>query len=227
MVEPLSSKVCSAEKYVLDNWSQPEKPAGFLREEIFSRAANVGLAPAFFIATTLDTAIGIGVGLCSLATLGKNEKVYQTATKFLLESSNIIRAPLYSLASALNPRPKFLDVAGISSDGNGFSTSLVIRPLYKKIDAFSESDNFITREVFSRLTVGFMAVCCVVTRVFDFIIGVTAMFLVVLTWRKLATVTNIAYQNLQVTLLIGDLVFCAIGLLNPKSHYFQNSETSS
>lgn len=213
-----------AELYVYNNWIQSDETT-FLKKHVLVRGAYFVLAPASFIASAIDTIIGLGAGIGAICTLGKHQRTFEVAFEHLSSSNKLVVRPYANILQTINPEAKFsgnLACPGnkspmISGHGDGFISDMVISSLKNVAIACYRSNNFLKRHVASRLTYALLAVSCLVTRAVDGIIGILAAGLSILTVGKFESLNNLAYRTLKAPGIINDLFYCTIKFINPWS----------
>ena len=85
----------------------------------------------------------------------------------------------------------------------------------KKIDELHVEEKFLTRHIVSRLSHGLFAVASVITRLWDFAVGLLAASLAFATLGKIETINHLAYRGLKVGGLCSDVFEHTIKAINP------------
>lgn len=221
IIIPVEQSVQS--RYVDINFIHPER-ASFLEKEVLVRASYFLLAPASLITCALDIIVGLGAGLGVIWNLGKNPQTFKITCNHLLSSKLLLVKPYVNLLKTINPEAKFSSEKSylwyrpaISADGDGFLTDLIISPLKELGRNCCKSNNYLKRNVASRLAYGLLAISCLVTRAFDAVIGVGAASLSIFTRGKFEDLNNLAFRALQAPGIINDLFYCLIKSINPRS----------
>lgn len=206
-----------ARDYVNSNWVASSETT-FIKKHVLARAAHLALVPASFITSAVDTIIGLGVGIGVICTLGKHESTFKITRNHLFSSNRLFVRPYVNLLQTINPEANFSGSNGrsmISAEGVGFLSDFSLNLLMNIARDCYNSDNFLKRHVFSRLTYVLLAVACLVTRAVDGIIGIPVAGLSILTGGKFESLNNLAYRTLQATGIIEDLFCCTIRFINP------------
>lgn len=209
--------------YVDLNWTGSGEA---LKKQIYSRGANLALAPTLFMTGAVDAIIGVGAGIATVCTLGMCRPVSKLAFDHLATTRYLMALPYQSLLHVINPNAQFpkrtsiLDEGNgkgpwIGSEGNGFVHDSIHDSLRRSAEKRYESENFLHRQVTSRLTYALLAIASVITRVTDAIIGLRAAVFSMLTLGKVDSLNNVAYRALQAPAVIHDLFYCAVKFLNP------------
>ena len=222
-----------AENYIDSNWVRSDETT-FIKKHLLARGAHFFLTPASFITSAIDTAVGLGVGIGVICTLGMHLPTAKVAFNHFSSSNKLFVRPYVNLLQTINPKARFSgDLANqtyvvrflaqcnnyeppvVSGDGDGFISDTVITSLKSVARTCYNSDNFLKRNVASRLTYALLAISCLVARVVDGIIGIPAAGLSILTGGKFESLNNLAYRTSQAPGIITDLFYCTIKFINP------------
>lgn len=222
-----------AYKYVQSNWVSGVQ-TNFFKKHVLSRGAHLILVPCSLIANVADTILGSVVGIAAIGTLGRHRSTLETAIKHLKGWDMLVSGPYLNILKAINPEARIEGYTEndalnhkthpniypkpplITVTRNGFIADRVrFLGLEKKSKEYFNSDNFLRRHVASRLTIGLLAVACLVTRAVDAIIGIPAAALSILTLGKIVSLNNLAARTLLAPAIIRDLYFCTIGMIKP------------
>jgi hypothetical protein len=227
-----NSLAVSVDGYI-SNWVRSKD---CFEKHVLARGGHLGLIPLFTITSVVDTIVGAGAGIVSIATGGTYKATCDFAMNHLDSSRNIVAYPYTNLLRTLNPEAKFpssvashsyfhsyrywsqtIDQGSelITNDGDGFITSYVSDALKDVARSCRNSDNFFKRHIVSRLTYLLLAISSLITRVVDGIIGVIAAILSFLTLGKVGSINNVAFRALQAPGIVKDLFYCAIKCINP------------
>jgi len=221
------------QRYVSTEWVA-SKNTTFIKKNILSRLAHLGLVPLSIITCALDTIIGLGTGLGSIAIGGTNRELFQFAHKHLEASGAMAPISYLNILRTLNPEANIsydeksktnlvLEDYGIiklkhpivSASGNGFITHYAHISLKNLARSCYRSDNVFHRHISSRLTFGLLAIASVITRAVDAAIGTIAGMFSLVTFGKILWVNNLAYRALQAPAIAQDLFYCTNKLINP------------
>lgn len=212
-----------AQSYVNRNWVLG-KNTSFVKKHVLARGAHSILAPCSFITNSVDTIIGLGVGIGVLFTAGTHKPTFKFAMNHLDGSRKIFAQPFFNLLKTINPEAKFTGNDQIlnwhtspliGAYGNGFTAHFVIEDLKIVARSCYNSKNFLKRHVASRLTYALLAISCLVTRAVDGVICIPAASLSLLMVGKCESLNNLAYRTLKAPGIIHDLFFCTIRFINP------------
>lgn len=198
-------------RHVDDHWVKSTK-TNFMKKQIFARGANLILTPASFVTHCLDTIMGLGAGIGALCSGRSSSPLYGIYRAHFKNSRNIVSEPYVNFLRSINPTAKVL--RGIE---DGFLTEAVIPSFVRHTREWVLSKNFLKRHVATRLTFALLAVSCVISRLADGIIGVSAACLSILFIGRIRSLNHIAYRGLQFTGVVDDLIYCAVRCINPFS----------
>jgi hypothetical protein len=196
-----------AYQYVTNNWVNSTETT-FLKKQVLARGAFLALAPASLITIGVDTILGIGSGIAAICTLGKHKPIRKFASRHIVEANELFAVPYRSFLKAINPIAK-LDFT------SGYMVTSLTQPLFDMADICKKSDNYLKKQVASRLTYALTAIACLVTSVVDGIFSLSFVALSILTAGKLKDVNNLAYKSLKAPGVIDDLYYLTLVTINP------------
>lgn len=188
----------------------------FAKKEIAARGLSLLGIPTFLMTGAIDTIIGAGAGIVSIATLGMWDEPVWIAFNHLTGGDTMVANAYFAALSAINP--KFAigsDKDLISVGGRGFSTQFIFKPITNLANECRRSDHFLVRQFVSRCVYLALAIACLITRLLDALISVPAVLLSFITLGKNASLNNLASRTLQSIGIISDLFYCMIGMINP------------
>ncbi len=217
--------------YISSNLSNSSE-ASFYKKEILARGGYLLLAPLSIVTSLADTIIGVVLGVASIATAGKEKRIYNCTLDHLQSGRKIVVRPYVNFIKALNPEAKFSGSienmdrmtrlfaeerkdAFITGDGDGFITDFVFDKLRSHAQKCYNSNNLVSRHIGARLSYGLLALSCLVTRAVDGLIGVPSAIISCLTFGKIESINNLAYRGLQFPGVIKDLFYCSVKIINP------------
>jgi hypothetical protein len=215
-VKSLVNMLTSAQGYVANTLAGDH--ASFKSKQIYARASFVGFIPASIAAISIETVLGMLLGVGSVITIGKHSDVYKTS-KFHLKCSNIlISLPYYNFLCAINPTAE-LTTTKKGQDAVVKKQGLITESTRKAFKNFAkgnaQSTNWFPKQVTSRLTYATLLVACVVTRAVDGVIGLGAAAASILLLGTSKTLNTVAYKALQTPGIIYDIYYCGIKFINP------------
>lgn len=198
-------------RHVKNNWVDSSE-TNFLKKEIFARGAYLILTPASFVTHCLDVILGVGLGIGVLCSGRTKSPLYKTYNLHIKNSEKIISDLYVNFLRAINPTA---DIVRRGEDG--FLSHAFIQGFVNHKEKWAESKNFLKRHVATRLKYALMAVSCVISRLADGIIGLSAGSLSLLTAGTIPILNHIAYRGLQITGIIDDLLYCTVKCINPSA----------
>jgi hypothetical protein len=152
--------------YINSDFVEAEN-TNFLKREVLSRGAYVVLVPSSFITCALDTLIGLGTSLVSFSSCGTHLNTFRVTHNHLISSKQLLVDPYIFLLLAINPKSEFSFKREDGLVHHRISQSLKLSAL-----EFRKSDNFLKKEVASRLTYALLALASLVTRAVDGAMGI-------------------------------------------------------
>ncbi len=155
----------------------------------------------------LDSIIGVGAAIASLGTLGLNKDLVEFTDKHLGDVEYLSIAPFGMTL--------LLFATGSPSDDATLTSEVVSRRLKNLASRCTNSDNLFKKHVGSRLTYALAVLSCVVTRVYDAVIGVLAFIPALLTLGHYSQLNRIAFNGLAVTGVVHDVFSNTIRVFNP------------
>lgn len=188
----------------------PEHPS-ILKTHVLARGAYFLLVPTVIITSAVDTIIGLGAAIVAISSLGDCRSIIEVADDHL--SMKLISVPYACILKVINPYAEFSEEDLVSYDG--FISDLVIKRFNKKIKECSCSKNFLERYVISRVGYALLAICSVICRIVDAVIGVPVVTLSFLTAGKFSSLNNLAYRTLQSPKVVHDLFYCVMKFISP------------
>lgn len=214
----------------------------FFSNTVLVRYVHLTAIPSTTFTNICDIIIGVGAAVASIATLGKNHKIYNIAINHLDSARKLVVRPYANLLRILNPNANFsgayaydknkpltevpYKVRGTrlfnkkenhpKDDTDGLLTDYVKDVLQKLAYKNTYSSSFLKKKIVTRLTYVVLAVALSISRVVDAIIGVNSMLISLVTFGRYDTVNAIAFAALQPTGIIKDLLFCILNIINPK-----------
>jgi len=207
----LSSTLINPMKdHIDDEWVKAHD-TNFLYREILSRGGYLLLTPACMIVVALDTIIGLGSAILSLATLGLSRDIVDLTTNHLGSTRKIVTLVFIGLLKTVNPHAVVPD----ADDQNGFLTD----PLFKKIHdlayEFKDSDSYLAKYLGSRVTLAISPFIVAIGRVADMALSLVAVTFSFATLGMIDKVNEIACYSLEFPSVPIDLIECAILCINP------------
>lgn len=163
----LSSYIYNPMKtYVLDNSSD-------YRYNILARSAHLILIPISFTTAAIDIKIGILIGAVSALTLGLFPTMNCIAHRYLKASTKLVNTQVLHVIGFLNPISFIQSEANLASRDVLDLTTLATNSFwYPLAEDLKNSDYFICRHIFSRLTFALLPISSVVTIAVDCIIPI-------------------------------------------------------
>lgn len=191
-------------------------------KHVLTRSAYAGLLPLSSIPPALDTIAGIGFALGSMITAGKNDKLTTLAKNHLSQAGSILSEPYVNLLRLINLHVKVADMDNprnvkVSARGEGFFTQFFQETFKNFAHANFVSSNMFRRQFVARLGYGLLGLTSVITRLFDFVIGIVAVGASVATLGKFEALNNLAYRTIRLTALISDIFQSGLFMINPAS----------
>lgn len=165
------------------------------------------LAPKSFIVCALDTILGLGGGIAAICTLGRNQATCDFTIAHLSYSTIVLSKPYEFILKAINPK---------ANDYNTSFLGKLVKPLLDKGDEFAKADNFLKREVASRLTFGLAGIVAVIRRIVGAIIAIPVTCLSLLAAGRVECLNKTAIETLTSTGIIWDVFFYTLKILNPQ-----------
>lgn len=198
----------SASDYICQNLVDSEN-TNFFKKHVLARGGYLLLAPVSIITAAIDTIIGLGVGLASIATVGKHAPTFYRAQYHLVLGQQILARLYQHCLQFLNPSAIIDDVEdGLTTDVVKNFFIIVAKDCYR-------SDSIFKRHVASRLTYALMLISCAITRLIDGVIGIIAALFSFLTFGHFDSLNNAAYRGLFITGIVTDLFYCTVKIVNP------------
>lgn len=187
-----------------------------INSEVTSRIFNFGIGCLEPLTHIFDTIVGIYGGGVSIMTLGTIPEINKFAKDNLLVTQDIVANPFFSLIKALNPKAAGETVSPSTSGGlltRDFKASLIAAG-----KSCTESmDDFVTREIHSRVIFGITAVVCVILRVIDAVFAAIFSFFALVALGKWDSMNKYAYRAMQFPGILLDIYECTRLCINPYS----------
>jgi len=221
-------------QHIHEKWVGNDAAHPFNRQ-VTARAANLIMAPVDAIAGVGDTVIGVLAGVGTIVSLGENTKIFRTASHHLSRCTGLIVRPYRDLLHCVNPRavfswkPTYGEAADarkfgkgrplVYCDGDGLLTGHVKDAFYGIGRWCRNHENVVIKHVVSRLSSLLSIAASAVCRAVDFVFGVIAAVLSFVALGKSETLNNTAHRGLQVTGIVGDVIFGITRIINPWAGY--------
>ena len=197
----------------------------FVESQLLSRLGYATCGLTMPITNTIDALFGSCVLIIDLATAGSLDTVHNDCTrKGKSGAKNIfytlVSDPFANFLLALNPSAKVKSY-GWDKIPNGVWTQLFLDNCFKPLLKYQcDSDNFLIRNITSRLTIAVGLLAIAVTRIFDFAIGCSAAVLAFATLGTVKGINTVAREGLGSTQLIFDIYNHLYALIDPREYNF-------
>lgn len=197
-----------------------QSESGSLKQGIQRRAVHLITTPVFVVTDLVDTLLGVGMTIATLATAGQNKTIRGVAMIELEASANLLSVPYRHLLQTINPEAQFNGAENdLNDSGNGLLASIVKTGLQKFVNTQKESNSFFRRHVTTRLGHGLMLLSAPLTRTADLAIGLVAALFSFLTLGKIPTLNKVASKALEAPGIMRDLFQGVVKTINPYSSW--------
>ena len=192
--------------------SQNVSHQGLWKEEVLPRLSYTIALPLFLICEPIALAWAAVTGAAALVTPWKRKEITQHAIKCLSEASSCAIGGVYTLfLNILNPKAKHVD-----DPKKVLPTGLLTEPLENLALTCSKSNDFWKRHVASRLIYAVLPLSCLVTRVWNGVIGALAIVPSILTFGTCKSLNCWTEEGLKAPAIISDIFFCTVRFLDPQ-----------
>jgi|694.fasta_scaffold16970_4 hypothetical protein len=205
------STIYPSEKYIVENFTS-QKNTSYLKREVLARGAYLALIPTFLTTYALDILIGLGSCLVTFSTLGTHMPSYRATHNHLMGSTQLLNNSYFLFLRMVNPMSKVP-----TAERDGVIHDSVRQFLQSKASEFRSSDNYLKKEVASRLTYALLALASIVTRAVDGVVGILVATFSISTFGAFDWANGFACKALTPSGIIYDIVWCALKVLNPEA----------
>jgi len=189
----------------------PER--NFLNRQGTARLGFAVATPVDVITSAADAVVGTCAAVATIATLGCNKKIFKFAQRELCSGGNILANAYQGILRTLNPKAKF--ASGLENQSAGLLTQYFQANLQSLVEPCLFSKSLLVRQIAPRVVYLCIALCSILTRLADFVIGGVAVGLSTLALGRSKTLNSLAYSGLKLPALAADLFICLIKVINP------------